>query len=129
MTRTDVVLTLVDTDLATLVTAMEAKDELLIRMRDGSTPTAEQLGHILSATVEDLDAANDMWKLHMEQVQYELDRQVRLDALVDKYRRETDDNGTTLLVIAGRMTAEDRAEWDRLWDELGNVIPVKGGGE
>ncbi len=124
--RPDVVLTLVDTDLSTMVTAMQAKDRGLIRMQDGSTPTAVQLEHILSATAEDLEAAKDMWKLHMEQVEYELDHQLRINALVDKYRRESDGAKTPLRVLASRMTPEDRSEWDRLWDELGDVIAMTG---
>lgn len=62
MIRPDVVQTLVDTNLATLVNAMDTGDQSLIRMADGNPPTTEALQLILSATAEDLDAADELWK-------------------------------------------------------------------
>ena len=43
-----------------------------------------------------------------------------------KYQRDTDTDATTLGVIAARMSPADRAEFDRLWDELGNFMLITG---
>lgn len=62
MNRAAVAVTLADTDLSTVMAAINASDKSLIRMADGNPPTPQQLEHILSATVEDYDAANELWQ-------------------------------------------------------------------
>jgi hypothetical protein len=62
----DVALTLIETNLETVVNGINFGNGSLIRMADGKPPTPEQLARIMSATVEDFDAANNLWKLRLQ---------------------------------------------------------------
>lgn len=97
-----------------------------LRRRDGSPATPEDVEAFKASTVADWEAATELWRLAVDQANYELDRQERISALCDKYQRDTDTGATTLDVIAARMSPADRAEFDRLWDELGNFLLITG---
>lgn len=89
---------------------------------DGTPATPEQIEALTRARLGDMRAVADLHRLALEQAEYELDCKQRIAALAEKYGRHDKE---TLGVIEARMTPEDRAEWQRLWDGLGNIMVMK----
>jgi hypothetical protein len=94
------------------------------RRWDGKPASPEQIAAASSARYCDWQAAHEMHRHALEQSRYELDRKERIAALLHKY---ASGNPAELLgFIEPRMTAADRAEYRRLWDDLGNVMVMHG---
>lgn len=108
-----IVAVLCETDIATLSTALQEHDLDVIRMRDGSTPNAEQLALILQAGAEHFDAARQEMHARAIRAENALFPAERITALMEKYEPAP---GETLGAIAQRMSAEDQ-------EELASLIP------
>ena len=98
-----------------------------IRRWDGTPATPEEVEAFRASRLVDWEATLDLHRHALEQSEWELVRKERLKLLCDKYRRDGDTGSTSLSVIETRMSPEDRAEWIRLWDDLGNVMVLTGG--
>ena len=61
--RRDVVAVLVRTDPGTVVSAIKAGDTGLIRLADGTPPTADELAAILSARMLEWDVARAVYRI------------------------------------------------------------------
>lgn len=98
-----------------------------LRHWDGSPATPEEVEAFRAARLVDIEAVVDLRLLALQQAEYELDRKLRIRDLCDKYRRAGDTAATKISVFAERMSPQDRAEWDRLWDDLGGGIVINKG--
>lgn len=101
----------------------ETKDAEVVRRWDGTPATADELAALAAATVDDYRAVAELHRLALEQSEYELTRKLRIAELTQKYATH---GGDTLGNIVPRMTPADRAEWESLWDDLGNVMVLTG---
>jgi hypothetical protein len=99
------------------------------RRWDGTPATPDEVEAVRNARVADFKAVVEFQQLALEQSEWELVRKERIKLLCDKYRRDGDTGSTPLSVIETRMSPEDRAEWIRLWDDLGNVMVLTGGAQ
>jgi hypothetical protein len=99
------------------------------RRWDGTPATPDEVEAVRNARLADLQAVAELQQLALEQSEWELVRKERIKLLCDKYRRDGDTGSTPLSVIETRMSPEDRAEWIRLWDDLGNVMVLTGGAQ
>jgi hypothetical protein len=95
-----------------------------LRQWDGTPASPEQIAAASSARPCDWQAALELHHLALEQAEYDLERRQRISFLVHKYA--SGDPDERLGVIETRMTAADRAEYRRLWDDLGNVMVLRG---
>ena len=96
----------------------------MVRHRDGTPATDDEFAALLAAGEGELDALLELHKHAMAQADYKWERQRRIFDLSKKYRRDTDTDNCTMRVIIARMSPEDRAEWDQLWDDLGDVMVI-----
>ena len=98
-----------------------------IRRWDGTPATPDEVEAARNARLAELEAVVELHRLALQQSEWELVRKKRIKLLCDKYRRDGDTGSTPLSVIKTRMSPEDRAEWTRLWDDLGNIMVLTGG--
>lgn len=96
------------------------------RRYDGRPASPEQVAALKSARRCDLQAVLDLHRHALAQAQYELERKERIVELLGKYWSGDDDEYVD--EILPRMTPDDRAEYLKLWDDLGNFM-VLGGSE
>ena len=82
-----------------------------LRRRDGSPATPEDVEAFKASTVADWQAASDLWKLAVDQANYELDRQERISALCHKYQRDT--NTDAKHFVTGDTTQPDGVIYNR----------------
>lgn len=111
MTTTSVINTLCDTDMATLVQALERSDLGLIRMLDGQAPTPEQVDHLLQVGPAELDAAREEMRARMLRAENAMFPPERIQMLMEKYEATP---GEPLGEVAQRMTAADHEELSML---------------
>jgi hypothetical protein len=117
----DIVATLFNLDPETILGPTEG-----LRRNDGTPATPDEVEARRNARLVDIRAVVELHRLALEQSKYKLDRQERIGALLDKYRRDTDTESTPLDAVVPRMTPQDRAEWNRLWADLGNIMVLTG---
>ena len=96
---------------------------------DGTPATPDEVEAARNARLADIEAVVELQQLALEQSEWELVRKERIKLLCDKYRRDGDTGSTSLSAIETRMSPEDRAEWVRLWDDLGNIMVLNGGAQ
>ena len=120
----DVALVLTCTDLPSLMAAINTSNPDMLRMADGSQPTEAERQLILSATHDDLTAANQLMQLAAQAAQDGLAATQRARAVLNKY---TGDTQAAVADVWHLMSPQDREEFRgavkdmRLADEIGGA--------
>lgn len=106
---------LVRTDMQSLTEYVQAKDRSIIRMSDGTPPTAEELTLIMQSSPDDFQAAADFMERNASLQMERHKRRMRLVELVSSNARHPDE---TTEEIVEHMSSEDHHEFLDLLDAM-----------